>query len=1058
MGWQDSISDKLEDALGDFKDEIGERLTQEGASFLDPGGNGLGGGELTLTVDGLPLQPYALGAESSLSQVCEYRFYCAIAPGVEPERFLGKVADWCCTSADGLESDQTGKVTHIEIARILPDGQEEWVFVVASGLAALRQQSRYRIVHRRSVIQLAQELLEEHGLTVDNRTRERYPVLDWTAQVGETDLEFLQRLLARHGIWFYSIKADQGETIVLADSQHGASRAERGQLDVIAEVGSVRSTAGASFVAVRQARRYYRLRPGQSRVHQQVCPSDQTAQTRDSRSSGGNRTTEQILFEGGSEDDRESQTRARIEAEAQTCSAHSIRVAGAVGDVQPGQWLPLEGQGPCLVTHATLTFSSPRNHQGNTPNGFTWEAELLPLSQAYRPAMPAKRPMPLVFPARVEADGPYSNLDGQGRRKARLGLDNNDQPVTEASPWLRQLQPHGSLPGISGEPTGWDWPLRQGAEVMLTCLNNDPDKPLILGYAPAASQPGPVTADNATQNRVLTPAGHQLNLDDRKDAQAITLNTPHGQCLLELDANSETPIVTLACEQGALLMRAGQHQNIEVGKSSQTRVGSDSTAQVMNRSSTETDSGVIHHQSQTHTHLTAKGNASLDATNNLELYSTADAQLRVQGNATITAKKGQAFNVGGNLHLQVAEAIDIRGDGSGDITLHQGGGGITIKKDGTIRLFGNTVTLKGQSGVTFNGDMEYSVPQGVKADSPGPQSPKQAALIPKLDLPTKDPQKVKTLSILPLRHAAFITDDAAAMGAVPSLPGHVSPPVTLKDAKPAVRALRTGYLYVLVERQGERIWRQYRTHSDGSLESLDAPGVPYAATATPASGATVVLHRPNDIRQTWWLFTPDPLTPAKRQEYEDNADTYAQQGKWQAFSPQQWVQGQRDLAHSLTGGQGRNTVLDARQQDDPALRRALQTQPFSPGPLDRALDINALAGGVGHTLNQLHQDGGAALVLNDVIGMAQTLNAWRNGALDTVNAWREEEDDQGVSNDWKVQIQQQIDQLHQGYAGKKAAGFMGRENRTWDTRTQTALAALDYEEQQKTPLVWRRTL
>lgn len=723
MGWLDNIEGKLDDALDDVKEEIGERLEQAGASLFGNGNEGLGGGEITLTVDGLPLEPYALTADSFLSQIGEYRFYCAVAVGVEAGSFLDKPAQWRCTSADGLSRDYAGKVTRIDQGRILPDGQEEWVLTVSSGLATLRQQSRYRIVHRRNVIELAEELLQEYGLTVDNRTHEHYLPMDWTAQVGETDLQFLQRLLAQYGIWFYSSLAEQGEVIVLADDQHGASRADRGELAVTAETGGSRSVAGHATVALRQSRRYYRSQPDRSRVHQQVCPSEAAALTRESQSSAGMVATQQTFFQSGSGDAHSSLTQARLEQERQQCRSHTILVSGAVGDLQAGQWLPVAGHGPCLITRATLTFSSPRNHQGNSPNGFTWEAELLPLAQPFRPALSAQISLPLVFPARVEAGGPYSHVDGMASRKARIDFDDGDQPLTESSPPLRQLQPHGSLPGKDGQATGWDWPLRNGAEVLLTCLNNDPDKPLILGYAPAASQPGPVSNRNAPENRILTPAGNLLNLNDSKEAQAITLNTPDGQCLLDLNANSESPLVTLACEQGALVMRAGQHQNIDVGKNSQIRIGSDSTTQVLNRSVTHTDSGVIHHQSQTNTHLTATDNTALESGKNLELYSAANSQLRVQGGATITARKGLASQVGGNLHLQATEAIDIGGDGSGDLTLHQGGGGITIKANGTVRLFGNTVTLKGQSGVTFNGDMEHGVPVGVKADSPLPAKP-----------------------------------------------------------------------------------------------------------------------------------------------------------------------------------------------------------------------------------------------------------------------------------------------------------------------------------------------
>ena len=343
MGWLDNIEGKLDDALDDVKEEIGERLEQAGASLFGNDNEGLGGGEITLTVDGLPLEPYALTANSSLSQISEYRFYCAVAVGVEAGSFLDKPAQWSCTSADGLSRDYAGKVTRIDQGRILPDGQEEWVLTVASGLAALRQQSRYRIVHRRTVIELAEELLQEYGLTVDNRTHEHYPAMDWTAQVGETDLQFLQRLLARDGIWFYSTLAEQGEVIVLADDQYGASRADRGELAVTAETGGSRSVAGHAMVALRQSRRYYRWQPDRSRVHQQVCPSEAAALTQESQSSAGKVATQQTFFQSGSGDANASLTQARLEQERQQCRSHTILASGAVGTCKLASGFPLQG-------------------------------------------------------------------------------------------------------------------------------------------------------------------------------------------------------------------------------------------------------------------------------------------------------------------------------------------------------------------------------------------------------------------------------------------------------------------------------------------------------------------------------------------------------------------------------------------------------------------------------------------------------------------------------------------------------------------------------------------
>ncbi|MBA3981815.1 MAG: hypothetical protein C0462_14575 [Alcanivorax sp.] len=542
-----------------------------------------------------------------------------------------------------------------------------------------------------------------------------------------------------------------------------------------------------------------------------------------------------------------------------------------------------------------------------------------------------------------------------------------------------------------------------------------------------------------------------MALDDKKQAEAITLHTPDGRCLLKLDAQSDSPIVQLACDQGALVMRAGQNQHITVGKHHQTHIGESQTSQVGQHSRTRTDNGVIHYQAATNATLRAAQNVKLDAGKNIEIHSGKHLQIRAEGNARIEAKRAIVARVGGGLHVQANGALSITGDGSGDLTVHQNGGGFSIKKDGTIRLFGNTVTLKGSQGVRFNGQMHYNLGQGVKADSPVPAAPKTLTPIPELDLPPPR-QQIKTLTVLPLRHGVFTSSNEAAMQAVPELPAHLNAPFALSDAKNSINVLRAGYVYVLIEREGGCHWQSYRSRLDGQLVSLDTPAPPHLATASSRPAPTVTLHHPDKITNSWWLFTPDPLTPAKQDEYQANAQDYASRGLWQAFSPKAWLDGQRNLPDTLSARQCQKGVLEA-QLDNDTLRFAAVQQPFTDAWLGASplalMPGNHAGSAFTQQLSRLEVDRGAALVLHDAIGMAQSLNAWRNGALDTLEAWQDSTDDQGVSNDWKWQVKQQIDQLHQHYAGQRAAGFMHRETRTQGTLAHSRLANLNYEEQQK---------
>ena len=100
----------------------------------------------------------------------------------------------------------------------------------------------------------------------------------------------------------------------------------------------------------------------------------------------------------------------------------------------------------------------------------------------------------------------------------------------------------------------------------------------------------------------------------------------------------------------------------------------------------------------------------LDAGRNIEARSGRRVRIDAAENARVTVQNGQSvFTVqNGEVHIQAARELRIKGQGGGDITFAQGGGGFTIAPDGTVTLFGNTVTLKGNS-VTFNGPVSYDI-------------------------------------------------------------------------------------------------------------------------------------------------------------------------------------------------------------------------------------------------------------------------------------------------------------------------------------------------------------
>ncbi len=257
----------------------------------------------------------------------------------------------------------------------------------------------------------------------------------------------------------------------------------------------------------------------------------------------------------------------------------------------------------------------------------------------------------------------------------------------------------------------------------------------------------------------------------------------------------------------------------------------------------------------------------------------------------------------------------------------------------------------------------------------------------------------------------------------------------------SARMLRKSYLYVLVERNGLKRWQSYFVTDDARLYQFaplypPSPGLGFSCyrDANAASTSVVSIEKPEEVKNTYWLYTPDPLSEAKLGEYEQSATAFANDGKMQRFSPADWVSGNRQQPFSLESSALSQWVLKykalgipatATAQDaapahlarrSPALINALNQQAYPPLCPSDALDSGRLMSSqtrLGVLRDTLEQGQGAALVLRDALGVAQELNAWRNAALEGAEPWLNEEQD-GASNHWRVQVALRLKDVREG--------------------------------------------
>ncbi|EAV2315312.1 type VI secretion system tip protein VgrG, partial [Salmonella enterica] len=81
----------------------------------------------------------------------------------------------------------------------------------------LTHTSDYKAFQNKTVVDILDEVLAEYPYPVEKRLVESYPVRTWQVQYGETDFDFLQRLMQEWGIYWWFEHSEDSHTLVLAD-------------------------------------------------------------------------------------------------------------------------------------------------------------------------------------------------------------------------------------------------------------------------------------------------------------------------------------------------------------------------------------------------------------------------------------------------------------------------------------------------------------------------------------------------------------------------------------------------------------------------------------------------------------------------------------------------------------------------------------------------------------------------------------------------------------------------------------------------------------------------
>jgi type VI secretion system secreted protein VgrG len=592
----------------------------------------------------------------------------------------------------------------------------EYRLRLASPLHPLKLNRQSRVFLRRTVVEIAKEVLEGAGIPacqVEFQTHHDYPQREFTAQYQESDYAFLSRQLAYWGLFFHFEQTDEACKLVIRDhTQELPQLAETGLLRYREQSGQNRSEETLYWLqpkietlpqAVQLNDHNYRTPSTNLKVHQGSA-SEIPGQGVDYRYGEHQQTPEEGSWLAQARIEAFDWQRRTYAAESDCCT------------LTPGQTFTLtDHPDPALNGDYMVVSVSHRGDQNSgdaaTRDGagrhYSNRLILVRNGVSYRHPLPAEEPRlrgPLT--ARVESDGSsYPHLDEQGRYTVRLPYDLSDTEQAEASHQVRMMQPYG------GNNYGFHFPIHAGTEVVLGHLDGNPDRPLILGALPNPETPSPVNADNPSQHILRSWGGNELLFDDWAGKERIELFTRARQNILSLDARKEAQQIRLASEQGDMKIEAGKTILQRSGDSHTLEAGNNHEVAVENNQRLMTKNQEIQLNAATDIDFKAKQHVRFQAeAQNVELDAQGNSIQTTEGHASHRVRQGDLHMVieSGAFSLRVAKRLAIKGEGGGDIHIGQAGCRFEIDTQGNLNLSGNTLRMDFQTIHAKGRDVDFN--------------------------------------------------------------------------------------------------------------------------------------------------------------------------------------------------------------------------------------------------------------------------------------------------------------------------------------------------------------
>lgn len=390
----------------------------------------------------------------------------------------------------------------------------------------------------------------KQGLHFDFKLQGNYDPREYVCQYDESHFSFVSRWMERDGLYYYFEQSDQTEKMVVTDTYISHSPMPEGTALIYSQPSNLDHTHREEVIK-------------NFMVKQQPMPKKVVLKDYNYRKPSLEMKAESLVSDKGMGEiyiygdhfltPDEGEKLANIRAEEFRCRSRVFHGVSTVPYIRTGYVFELkdhyrqdfnqrymttevthEGSQEAYLTTGLGLHLSKHEDRLYYRNSFN----CIPATTQFRPERNTEK---LKFHgsmnAKVDASGSgqYAELDSHGRYKVVLPLDMSGRNGGKATTWLRMAQPYG------GSNHGMHFPLHKGTEVLLTCIDGDPDRPIIQAAVPNPETPSMVNDSSQTQCRITTGGQNRIHIEDMAGSERILLHSPKANSWLRMGTPNDPP-------------------------------------------------------------------------------------------------------------------------------------------------------------------------------------------------------------------------------------------------------------------------------------------------------------------------------------------------------------------------------------------------------------------------------------------------------------------------------------------------------------------------------------